>query len=207
MLSSRIKFRPCSPNVADGYQDMLGNPSLHLGSSVSVTARREHQSLREAAVYERQRALARAGLLKIEHGRGPGSGVRGTPESAALLLISLLATGNLSKAGIRTRIFANLKNKEGFCPVTGKGTFAQAVTAILASKELAQRIMAIDVSRETSESEIAYRDPSNGESISSSKFGLAGQPKPGISLRATLNSDVLNGMADIFAADKGEARP
>ena len=67
-------------------------------------------------LYERQRALVRAGLLKIERGRGPGSGVRGTPESAALLLISLLATVNLSKAGIRTRIVANLKNKEAFCP-------------------------------------------------------------------------------------------
>ena len=116
----------------------------------------------EAAVYERQRALVRAGLLKTERGRGPGSGVRGTPESVALLLISLLATGNLSEAGVSTRIFANLENKEGFCPLTGKRTFAEAVTAILASKELAQKIIAINVSQEIRETEIAYRDPSKG---------------------------------------------
>ena len=160
----------------------------------------------EAAVYERQRALVRAGLLKTKRGRGPGSGVRGTPESMALLLISLLATGNLSDAGLSTRIFANLENKDGFCPLTGKRTFAEAVTAILASKELAQSIIAINVSREIRETQIAYRDPSKGGSMpSSSKFGLAGQPEePGLSLTASLSGYVVNRMADIF---EGEARP
>jgi hypothetical protein len=162
----------------------------------------------EAAVYERQRALVRAGLLNTERGRGPGSGVRGTPESMALLLISLLATGNLSNVGLSTRIFANLKNEEDFCPLTGKTTFAEAVTALLASKELAQSIIALNVSQETRGSEISYRDPSKGGSISSSKFGLAGQPdEPGLTLRASLSGHALNRMVDIFAFDKGEARP
>ena len=76
----------------------------------------------EAAVYERQRALVREGLLKTKRGRGPGSGVRGTPESMALLLISLLATGNLSDVGLSTSTFANLENKEDSCPLTGKRT-------------------------------------------------------------------------------------
>ena len=159
----------------------------------------------EAAVYERQRALVRAGLLKTERGRGPGSGVRGTPESVALLLISLLATGNLSEAGISTRILADRENKEGFCPLTGKRTFGEAMTAILASKDLAQRVIAINVSQEIREAEIAYRNPRNGGSISSSKFGLAGEAEePGMSLRASLSGDVLNGMADFF---EGEAHP
>jgi DNA-binding IscR family transcriptional regulator len=162
----------------------------------------------EAAVYERQRALVRAGLLKTERGRGPGSGVRGTPESVALLLISLLATGNLSEAGISTRIFADRENKEGFCPLTGKRTFGEAVTAILASKELAQRVVAIDASQEIREAEIAYRDPSKGGSISSSKFGLAGQAEePGMRLRASLSGHAINRMVDTFGFDKGEARP
>jgi hypothetical protein len=166
--------------------------------------------LSEAAVYERQRALVRDGLLETERGRGPGSGVRGKPESVALLLISLLATGNLSKAGISTRIFANLENKEDFCPLTGKRTFGEAVTAILASKELAQRVIAINVSQEITETEIAYRGPSKGESISSSsKFGgHAGQPEErGLTLRASLSGYALNQMVDIFAFDKEEARP
>jgi len=178
---------------------MTGLSLKHLVTHVS-----DFTGMSEAAVYERQRVLVRAGLLKIERGRGPGSGVRGTPESMALLLISLLATGNLSEAGISTRIFANLVNKEGCCPLTGKRTFVEAVTALLASTELAQRIIAINVSRETRESEIAYRDPSNGGSISSSKFGLAGQPEPGLSLSANLSGDVLRRLADIF---EGKARP
>jgi DNA-binding IscR family transcriptional regulator len=164
----------------------------------------------EAAVYERQRALVRAGLLKTKRGRGPGSGVRGTRESVALLLISLLATGNLSDAGRSTRIFANLENKEDFCPLTRKRTFAEAVTAILASKDLAQSVIAINVSREIREAQIAYRDPSKGEIIpSSSKFGgLAGQSEErGLTLRASLSGYALNQMVDMFAFDKGEARP
>jgi DNA-binding IscR family transcriptional regulator len=159
--------------------------------------------LSEAAVYERQRALVRAGLLKTERGRGPGSGVRGTPESMALLLISLLATGSLSDVVLSTRIFANLENKEGSCPLTGTRTFVEAVTAILASKELAQKITAINVSQEIRETEIAYRDPSKHGS--SSKFGLAGQPEePNLSLRANLSGYVVKRLADIF---EGEARP
>jgi DNA-binding IscR family transcriptional regulator len=181
---------------------MTGVSLKHLIKHVS-----DFTGMSDAAVYERQRALVRAGLLKSERGRGPGSGVRGTPESMALLLISLLATSNLSKTAGSTRIFADLVNKEGFCPLTGARTFIEAVTAILDSKELAQRVIAIDVSQETRESEIAYRDPTKG-SISSSKFGLAGEPEePGISLRASLSGYVLTGMADIFALDKGEARP
>jgi DNA-binding IscR family transcriptional regulator len=164
----------------------------------------------EAAVYERQRALVRAGLLKTERGRGPGSGVRGTPESVALLLISLLATGNLSDAGCSTRIFANLENKEDFCPLTRKRTFAEAVTAILTSRDLAQSVIAINLSREITETEIAYRDRSKGESIpTSSKFGgLAGQPEErGLTLRASLSGNALNQMVDTFEFYKGEARP
>ena len=43
------------------------------------------------ALYERQRALVRAGLLKGVEGKGPGSGVRATPYATALLLIAVLA--------------------------------------------------------------------------------------------------------------------
>jgi len=102
------------------------------------------------------------------------------------------------------------ENKEGFCPLTGARTFAEAVTAILASKELAQSIIAINVSREIKEAQITYRDISKGGLIpSSSKFGgVAEQPEePGMSLNASLSGYVLDRMADIFAFDKGEARP
>ncbi len=40
------------------------------------------------ALYERQRALVREGLLESVPGHGTGSGVRATPESVAMLLIA-----------------------------------------------------------------------------------------------------------------------
>src|SRR4026208_2522364 len=78
-----------------------------------------------AALYERQRALVRCGLLKTKPGRGPGSGVRATPESIALLLISLLATDSLSQVEARTPALAKLRSTSDQCPLTGQKTFGK----------------------------------------------------------------------------------
>src|SRR5262245_44137916 len=104
-------------------------------------------NMKPAAIYERQRALVRAGLLKMKPGRGPGSGVSATGESTAMLLISLLATGNLSETEERSRILANLKSTTVRCQVTGKKTFASALTAVLDSEELAKQLSYISVER------------------------------------------------------------
>ena len=58
------------------------------------------------ALYERQRELVRAGLLHAEGTRGPGAGVRLSPEAVAVLLISVLATDSLSEVAKRTREIA-----------------------------------------------------------------------------------------------------
>jgi DNA-binding IscR family transcriptional regulator len=100
-----------------------------------------------AALYERQRALVRAGLLQSEAGRGPGSGVRATPDSVALLLIALLATGSLSETEAQTKLMAKLKSETKYCPVTGKKTFATALAAILASEKMAKQVGWIEVER------------------------------------------------------------
>jgi hypothetical protein len=60
----------------------------------------------EHALYERQRALVRGGLLKAKEGRGPGSGVKATPESVAMLVISVLATDSLSDVIAETSTIA-----------------------------------------------------------------------------------------------------
>jgi hypothetical protein len=49
-----------------------------------------------ASLYERQRALTRLGLLTAQPGRGPGSGIKLSADSVAVMVISLLATENLS---------------------------------------------------------------------------------------------------------------
>jgi DNA-binding IscR family transcriptional regulator len=121
----------------------LSNPSLKglipvLAKAVGMTP---------AALYERQRALVRAGLLHAESGRGPGSGVRATPESVSMLLVALLATGSLSETESQTKAVANLKSAMKRCPLTGKKTFATALTAALASQEMAKRVRWLEVER------------------------------------------------------------
>jgi hypothetical protein len=49
------------------------------------------------ALYERQRALVNLGVLRAVPGRGPGSGVPLTPYNVAAVVISVLATDNLSE--------------------------------------------------------------------------------------------------------------
>ena len=82
-----------------------------------------------AALYERQRSLVHAGLLHGESGRGPGSGVRLTPNSVAMLLISLLATDSLSEVEERAKSVAKLKTAS--CGLTHQPTFRSALAAIL----------------------------------------------------------------------------
>jgi hypothetical protein len=101
-----------------------------------------------AALYERQRVLVEAGLLQTVAGRGPGSGVRATPQAMATLLIALLASESVTEIGERTAAVMKLKIASGKrCTITGKKTFAEALTAILSSEELAKQIGLIKVIR------------------------------------------------------------
>src|SRR4051794_2381170 len=62
-----------------------------------------HLGVTPAALYERQRALVRAGDLELAEGRGPGSGVRADCRGIALLLLAVLATDSLSQVETRTK--------------------------------------------------------------------------------------------------------
>ena len=84
-----------------------------------------------AALYERQRALVRDGILEQSEGRGPGCGVQVSPYPVALLLIAVLATDSLSETAEKVRIFATAKASDGLCPVTGEQTFVEAVARVL----------------------------------------------------------------------------
>lgn len=155
-----------------------------------------------AALYERQRALVRAGLLHSEGGRGPGSGVRATPESMAMLLISLLATGSLSDTETQTKIVASLKSKTKHCPLTGKKTFASALTAVLASEDTAKRARWLELERGGSKSgaslfyyprgvervvSVAIDVLSDRDHPVASEFGFVGADrKAALSVQATL---------------------
>ena len=144
-----------------------------------------------AALYERQRALVRAGLLHGESGRGPGSGVRATPESVAMLLIALLATDGLSETESEAKVVTNLKSGTKPCPLTGKKTFASALASALGSEDMARRIRWIEVERGArAGAGIAYR-PRGSEFV--------------ISLAHDLLSERLNPVVSWFGS-KGASR-
>jgi hypothetical protein len=93
--------------------------------------------LSEHALYERQRALVRGGLLKATEGRGPGSGVKATPESVAMLIISVLATDSLSDVIVNTRAVAKAtrQGSENADALAALRTFKAAVVHCLSSDD------------------------------------------------------------------------
>ena len=94
----------------------------------------------EGALYERMRALQRAGLIKAIPGKGPGKGVRATPRSMAVLLIGVLVTESLVETVPRTKMVMALKNEHG-------EKFADALAGFLASSEKARSVTGIDIIR------------------------------------------------------------
>jgi hypothetical protein len=91
-----------------------------------------HLGVSPAALYERQRALVRLGVLHGKEGKGRGSGVRLSAGAVAALLASLLATDSLSEVA-DTILLLNLKPNEGTCPITEATTFWGALTYLLES--------------------------------------------------------------------------
>jgi hypothetical protein len=112
------------------------------------------------ALYERQRALVREGLLESAPGHGPGSGVRVTPESVATLLIGVLASPSLSGAGLAARSIANAR--PGYpkhkCPLTGATTFARVLAKVLSDEAISKRVIDLNVSPSAGLASVHYDD-------------------------------------------------
>lgn len=112
-------------------------------------------NISEIALYERQRALVRAGLLEHSGGRGPGSGVRLSAEAVAVMLIAVLATDSLSETEAATSVLAKAKRGRG--PHTkkyqgslgGAETFKDALAKALSSDEIASEVSVVRVYRES----------------------------------------------------------
>src|SRR5437762_2588496 len=97
-----------------------------------------------AAIYERQRALVRLGLLPQPQGRGRGAGAQATPETAALICLSALATENLSEMDARIIRLAcapidQSYYKRKYCRLTRTTEFKDALSAIIGNASLAER--------------------------------------------------------------------
>jgi hypothetical protein len=100
-----------------------------------------------AALYERQRALVRAGLLDAEAGRGPGSGVRITAAAVATLVIALMAGESLSDVARSTAALIKAESVNGRCPITGVVYFGDALTQIFKDRLLSSQVAQVSVSR------------------------------------------------------------
>ena len=98
--------------------------------------------------YERQRALVRANLLPQDKGRGPGSGVRATPETLTVLLLSVLATNSVSEVAHAVTSAAAMKLSISTVdrPPWKGATFADGLKWVLSSPDNAARVNNVTVS-------------------------------------------------------------
>ena len=133
-----------------------------------------HLGITQAAIYERQRALVRLGLLPKPTGRGRGSGATATPRAAALICLSVLVTDNLSEMDARVRALAQAPidtwRKRKRCGLTGATTFVEALSAILADHHIASRTNSVSVQRQSLEGHISWRQ-AKSKNLEVSQFG------------------------------------
>ena len=114
--------------------------------------------------------------------RGPGGGPDATPRTAALLILALMAGGNKRQILERTWNYFTLPAagpvhggdesgdkppvmKSVPCPLTGKSTFGEALQALLADKELAKMVIALDLIQTWPEATIYYREDLSSQFI------------------------------------------
>lgn len=165
-----------------------------------------------AALYERQRALVRSGLLATSEGKGPGSGVRASPESVGLLLISILASDALADSAERAEAIANCKCLETErCRISGAQKFGDALTWALSSTDNASKVRTITVRHQSPSAHVMYyvKKRKNFDDVLT-QFGEQEFPYP-ISVEAFFQAqDVLIKIAADLAAfasiDSGERK-
>ena len=170
---------------------------ISLKAYIPVLARQLESS--PAALYERQRALVRAGLLDTGDGRGPGSGVRATPKAVAHLLIAVLAAEDLKDVEERARATAGaLFLDGGKCPITKARRFDDALAWVLRSRENSEKIHDVDVSRRSIFATIGVRD---GAKIKGYMFVGTSGSYGSFRVLATLDAPIIRQIAQDLAAD------
>lgn len=151
--------------------------------------------LTQAALYERQRALVRLGLLQKPTGRGRGSGSDATPHGIALVVLSVLATDNLSEMDERIAALARAPidewHKRKICRLTRKTTFVNALAEVIRHPELAQRVRSVEVERQGVYATI-YWEQSISKKVELSRFNhYRSGERASIEVRAQLSGRAL----------------
>jgi hypothetical protein len=164
-----------------------------------------------AAIYERQRALVRDGLLSLPPGHGPGSGIRVNVPTVAMLLLSIMASPRLADSARRTLQIAHARPEGGGrCAFTGARTFLTAIEALLVRPEHKRQpdksITGLLVSHTCPRAAIlyrAYRDPVGSEALSAESiinFGAPAESEPPLRSMAVLRIETLEEIAQDLAA-------
>ena len=157
-----------------------------------------------AALYERQRALVRMGVLPKASGRGRSSGgATATPNTVAWLLVSLLATDHLSEVPRETELLANAKIDDNvFPPFPSDASFVQAIAHVLANPAVAERITHFQVSRGSPNAGIGWIIGKGADAtIGHADFRAEREPiAPGLAVRASVNAaDVIRPIAKLLS--------
>jgi hypothetical protein len=154
-----------------------------------------HLGTTPAALYERQRALVRVGLLDLDGRRGPGSGVRATAPSVALLLLSVLASDSLTESEERIRALARARPVGAAkCPYTGAKTLLDALASVLGTTARITSTMEVIVSRTAVRAQIKYYW-ANEPDLKTSEFAGGRADEPDISISASINNRLLSTIA------------
>ena len=159
-------------------------------------------ALTSTALYGRQLALERAGLLGTRKGKGgPGSGIRLTGHSAAMMLIALLATDSVDAAAAAA-VVAKLKSTAGKCPLTGKTTFAEALAAIL--EDVGYYEIKIRVNRDIPTAHFFYRlmGTDDEEQSSFAPRGKVPTKRPPVAVDVTIQSEALRQFAEAMFLER-----
>jgi hypothetical protein len=108
------------------------------------------------ALYAYQRAFVAAGILDSTPGRGPGSGVRASPETVAQFLIGLLTNASVEENVHHARSLGNARSADGECRLTGAKRFKDALAAVLANETIAGRVREVLVGVTLAQAFIRY---------------------------------------------------
>jgi hypothetical protein len=102
--------------------------------------------LNKTTLYERQRDLISGKLLEVTQGRGPGSGVRATPETVATMLIAVMGIDAVAGLAERVKAIAATRTTKPH-PYAPHREFGATLAHLLADKGRADKVTRITVSR------------------------------------------------------------
>jgi hypothetical protein len=164
------------------------------------------------SLYERQKSLAAEGLLHLVPGRGPGSGVRATPEAVATMVCSLLtSTGLTGDLGPRTRCIAETvlmrpppgPDQPPYVPADGT-RFLDVLVRVLSDEALAALIHEIEVDAALRYAVIRF--PNTLPIVFTDRNRTASVPP--IRTRNAIDKDTIRALAaavkDMTASNRGE---